>query len=137
MRLLKTFLCFLFLIAASIAPAAALPMCEKMTKLAAISDTGDMPHCSGSKGDTSTQSIPPTTDPTTTINNPPHQDGCCCDGDMDNGCKTHCKTITGAASLTDAEIMQPSLETLFSISKAVCYTAFQFKIITPPPKSCT
>ena len=132
MRLLKTFLCFLFMVAVSIAPAAALPMCEMMTKQAAASDVGDMPHCSGSNGETSTQSVPP--DSATT--NPPHQDDCCCDGDMVNGCATHCKTISSSAALTDAVVFLPSLETVFNIGKAVDYTAFQFEIITPPPKSC-
>lgn len=135
MRFLKTFMCFLFMLAVSVAPAAALPMCQKMTKQAAISytgssDDGNMPHCSGSKGDTSTQSLPPSTD------NPPVKDGCCCDGDMGSACKTNCKTVTSAATLAGAT-NNLYFQQAYSTGLETGYVAFIQKIITPPPRSCT
>ncbi len=129
MRVLKTFICFLFMIAVSIAPAAALPMCEKMTKQAVVSDMGDMPHCSGSGSE-------PSADPASTTNNLPDKKGCCCDGDMANACKTNCKTISGAATLTDAEVKQPDFELTFTSGKDIGTAAFIFEIITPPPRTC-
>ncbi len=135
MRFLKTLLCVLFLIAASIAPAAALPICKEMTKQASVSNSSDAPHCSGASGDTTTQSVPPSPD-ATTKSNPPHEGGCCCDGDMGSGCKTHCKTISGAMALIDADTQHPDFVLNFVSGKNSNHTPFIFEIITPPPRSC-
>lgn len=135
MRFLKTLLCVLFLIAVSIAPAAALPMCKEMTKQASVSNASDTPHCSGSSSDATTQSMPSSPDATTT-STPQHEGGCCCDDDMGSGCKTNCKTLSGAMVLIDADTHYPDFALNFVSGKDNNHTPFIFEIITPPPRSC-
>lgn len=131
MRFFKTILCALFLIAASIAPAAALPNCDKMTKPASAS-MADVSHC-GAKAET--QNAQSSNDQNE-MNSPQHKDKCCCDGDMGGACKMNCKVVSGPMALLDALTHSHLFVNSFSGTLSTNHAAFVFEIITPPPRSC-